>query len=175
MNVKKFFLCWGKNSHELKESTRAGTFWLVRKSNDSDGMRTLCEWSKGRRWLAQRANWECCSEEAFARCASDAPVRVVQGGYSAEATARTQEFVGFCLQNPYKPKPEATRRVSKNERGGFVFLVWDMESVGSKNKKEPRVRRKRWKQKTWQSGCLCVRFGVCFCHLWGRTPIFPIQ
>jgi hypothetical protein len=24
-------------------------------------------------------------------------------------------------QNPYKPKPEATRRVSKNERGCFVF------------------------------------------------------
>ena len=76
-------------------------------------------------------------------------------------------------QNPYKPRPAATRRVSKNERGGFVFLADVMERVGEKNKKEPRARKKGWKQKTWQSGCLCVRFGVFFCHPWWRAPLFP--
>ncbi len=78
-------------------------------------------------------------------------------------------------QNPYKPKPEATRRVSKNERGGFVFLADVMERAGKKNKRKPRVRRRGWKQKTWQSGGLCVRFGVFFCHPWGRTPLFPFR
>lgn len=33
-------------------------------------------------------------------------------------------------QNPYKPKPEATRRVSKKDKGRFCFLAWVMESVG---------------------------------------------
>ena len=152
---------------------KIGMCQFVRKSNDSEVQRTRCEWSKGRGWEAQRANWEGYSEEAFARCASDAPVRAVWVGYSAEATARTRKFVGFCLQNPYKPKPVATRRVSKNERGCFVFWWMSWRAWDKKTKEKPRVRRRGWKQKTWQSGCLCVRFGVFFCHPWGRTPIFP--
>ena len=166
MNQKKVQLSVGKNSHERKVTTNVGSFRRVKKSNDREVQRILCEWSKGRRWLAQRANCEGCSEVAFARCASDAPVRVVWVGYSAEATARTRRFVGFywagVVSGGIKPLQTEARSDTQGEqkwKGLFCFLADVMESAGKKNKIEAPSEEEKVKAKNMTKR-------VSLCALW---------